>query len=326
MLRHVYEIDPEPSGLFSKGSSTTTQSAGAQPWAPTIPGLQMGINSANQAFQSGVGSQPYTASMVTPFSAPTTQAFGNIQHRANAWQPYFNRMGEQVGALQGQGGMDALTRLSAQQLAPIASGQAMQQNPYLDEVINRSAADITGAQNMAASAAGRYGSGGYSGRHPEGDCRYGRTAPLCGLQHPAAAHGSGHFFSRRCLASRRGKISPACQAPWATPSSSRWHHRMRGWAWDRPMKTSTRANSTIRNGSSAEQQAQPWANINNLNAALQGTAAPFRTTTGSATSPTPSMASGLIGGGLAGASMFKDAAGNPSGWGALLGGLGGLLS
>ena len=171
-------------GLFSKGSSTTTQSAGAQPWAPTIPGLQMGINSANQAFQSGVGSQPYTASMVTPFSAPTTQAFGDIQNLANQFQPSFNQMAGNVGALAGEGGLNALqdqsvaalqgivndpTGLNAMQqqaygyLNPIAAGQNLQGNPYLDEVINRSAADITGAQNMAASQAGRYGSGGYQG-------------------------------------------------------------------------------------------------------------------------------------------------------------------
>ena len=74
-----------------------------------------------------------------------------------------------------------------------------------------------------------------------------------------------------------------------------------------------------------ERQAAPWQNINNLNAALGGgqALANYGTQYGSATQPTPSMASQIAGGALAGGSMFS---GNPWGIaaGAAYGGLGAM--
>ena len=57
-----------------------------------------------------------------------------------------------------------------------------------------------------------------------------------------------------------------------------------------------------------EQQAQPWQNINNLNAALGGGQAlsNYGTQYGSATQPTPSMLRRRLGGAMAGGSMFAN--------------------
>ena len=193
-------------GLFSSGSKTTSTSGGSQPWAPTIPGLKMGVNAATNAFQSGVGSQPYTGSMVVPFSQYTTGAFNQMNQLANQFQPGLTQGAMNVNALANEGGLNQLQDLSASQLAPIAAqtpaegyaalndiqqrgydylspiaqGQMMQGNPYMDEVIKRSSADITGAQQMASSAAGRYGSGIPRG-HAKGHFGYERSAPLRGL-------------------------------------------------------------------------------------------------------------------------------------------------
>ena len=350
-------------GLFSSGSKTDTTTKQAQPYAPTIPGINAGIQAATNAFQSGVGSQPYTASMVTPFSAPTQQSFGDILHRANAWQPYFDRMGEQVGALQGEGGLNALQDQSAaalqgivanptgwnaaQQQAygylnPIAAGQARQQNPYLDEVISRSAADITGAGNMAASAAGRYGSGGYQGvtQKAIGDM----AAPLrfadynTQQQRMDQAIRDTFGMGTTGFQQRGGAISDL-----ATLGQQQWNNitglpTAMGNAFQQAL-----APSGARRAVGAEyedlytrqlndqerifreQQQQPWQNISNLNAALGGQAAQFGTIKGSATTPTPSLLAQGLGGAIGGASMFKDAAGNPSMWGAAAGGLGSFL-
>ena len=360
-------------GLFNKGSSTTSTTSGSQPWGPTIPGLKMGVNAANQAFQSGVGSQPYTGSMVVPFSSYTTNAFTNMNNLANKFQPGLTQAGMNVNALANEGGLNRLQDLSASQLAPIAAqnvaegtgqfndvqrqaygylnpiaaGQSMQGNPYLDEVIRRSSADITGAQNMAASAAGRYGSGGFQAatqeaisdmaaplRFADYNTQQGRMdaaiRDVFGMgtqantqteadwaRKMAAIGGQADLGQQQWqnITALPGQMAAGYQAALA-PSQTQ---QMIGGQYEDLMRRNLNDQERI----FREGQAAPWQNINNLNAALGGgqALANYGTRYGSATQPTPSMASQIAGGALAGGSMFN---GNPWGIaaGAAYGGLG----
>jgi hypothetical protein len=174
---------------MSLGSKQQTSTQTSQPWPEAQPALKTGLADAQTAYKSGIGSQPYTGSTVVPYSQQSTQAFGDMQHRANSWQPTLDRNFEAVAGNMQQGGLNALQRGAVDQLTPIsqsnplegtgqfndvqlqafnylnpiADGQSMQGNPYLDDVIARSARDIQGASNLGASAAGRYGSGSHQG-------------------------------------------------------------------------------------------------------------------------------------------------------------------
>ena len=360
-------------GLFSSGQKTTTTSGGSQPWAPTIPGLKMGVNAATNAFQSGVGSQPYTGSMVVPFSQYTTNAFNNMNNLANQFQPGLTQAGMNVNALANEGGLNQLQDLSASQLAPIAaqtpqegyaalndiqqrgydylspiaSGQMMAGNPYLDEVINRSAADITGAQNMAASGTGRYGSGGYQAA----------TQREIGQMSAPLRFADYNTQQQRMDAAIRDQFGMGNQAN--TQTEADWARKMAAITGQAELGQQQWNNITALPGQMAagyqaalapsqtqqgigtayedlyrrqlndqerifrEQQAAPWQNINNLNAALGGGQAlsNYGTQYGSATQPTSSMLQQGVGGAMAGASMFS----NTPGWGALAGAGYGLL-
>ena len=362
-------------GLFSSGSKTTSTSSGSQPWAPTIPGLKMGVNAATNAFQSGVGSQPYTASMVTPFSSYTTNAFNNMNNLSNQFQPGLTQAGMNVNALANEGGLNALQDLSASQLAPIAAqtpaegyaalndiqqkgfnyldpiaqGQMMQGNPYLDEVIRRSSADITGAQQMASSGAGRYGSGGYQAatqkqigdmaaplRFADYNTQQGRMdqaiRDVFGMGTQAntqteadwarkmdAITGQSNLGQQQWnnITALPGQMAAGYQAALAPSQTQHGIGQAYEDLYTRQLNDQERI---FREG-----QAAPWQNINNLNAALGGgqALANYGTRYGSATQPTPSMASQIAGGALAGGSMFN---GNPWGIaaGAAYGGLGAM--
>ena len=360
-------------GLFSSGNKTTTTSSGSQPWGPTIPGLQMGVNASTNAFQSGVGSQPYTGSMVVPFSQYTTDAFTNMNNLSNQFQPGLTQAGMNVNALANEGGLNRLQDLSASQLAPIAAqtpaegqaalndiqrqaygylnpiaaGQSMQGNPYLDEVIRRSSADITGAQQMASSAAGRYGSGGYQAatqkaigdmaaplRFADYNTQQGRMdaaiRDVFGMgtqantqteadwaRKMAAITGQANLGQQQWenITALPGQMAAGYQAALAPSQTQRGIGSEYEDLYRRRLNDEERI---FREG-----QAAPWQNINNLNAALGGgqALANYGTQYGSATQPTPSMASQVAGGALAGGSMFS---GNPYGYlaGAAYGGLG----
>ena len=162
---------------MAKGPSTiggTTSSVGVQtgqtqgvqtnaPWGPAQPMLGTIANDALAAYKSGVGSQPYTSSMVVPFSNQTTQGLQGTMGTAHLAAPQFQGAYQQVAGLATNQGFDPLQQQSVTQLQNIAGGGMLTGNPYIDKVIASTSQDITRAGQMNASGAGRYGSGGYQG-------------------------------------------------------------------------------------------------------------------------------------------------------------------
>ena len=63
---------------------------------------------------------------------------------------------------QGTAALNDIQRNAMNLINPIASGGAMQNNPYLEDMISRGSQDIGNAGNLMASSAGRYGSDSHS--------------------------------------------------------------------------------------------------------------------------------------------------------------------
>ena len=151
------------------GSSVGTQLGQAQgvqtsaPWQPAQPALTNILGDATAAYQSGVGSQPYTSSMVVPFSNQTTRGMQGVMGAAFGAVPQFNNAYQQVAGLAANHGFDPLQQQSVDRLQTIASGGMMTGNPYIDQVIGNTSRDIQRSGMLNASGAGRYGSGGYQG-------------------------------------------------------------------------------------------------------------------------------------------------------------------
>ena len=156
---------PTTSGgsTSSVGTQTGQTLATTAPWQPIQPLLTQVAGDALSAYRSGIGSQPYTSSMVTPFSAQTTQGMQGTMNAANAAIPGFNQAYQNVAGLAGQGGFDPLQQQSVDRLQNIAGGGMLTGNPYIDQVIGNTSRDIQRAGQMNASGAGRYGCGGYQG-------------------------------------------------------------------------------------------------------------------------------------------------------------------
>lgn len=153
-------------GTTSSVGTQTGQSQGVQtnaPWLPAQPMLGTIANDALAAYKSGVGSQPYTSSMVTPFSNQTTQGMQGTMATAQGAVPGFQGAYNQVAGLAGNRGFDPLQQQSVSQLQNIAAGGMLTGNPYIDQVIGNTSRDIQQAGKMNASGAGRFGSGGYQG-------------------------------------------------------------------------------------------------------------------------------------------------------------------
>lgn len=153
---------------------------------------------AKGVVQNSGGWQPNTTSMVTPFSKQTQTALTGINNVAKqAYDPFkqnFDRVNatlqdgglnnlqdQQVNRYQGIANSNGLNQMqqnsfnrltpiaqgngyNADQqravnlLNPIAQGKEMQNNPYLQGVIDRGSQDIANTANLMASGAGRYGS------------------------------------------------------------------------------------------------------------------------------------------------------------------------
>lgn len=122
--------------------------------------------------------QPNTTSQVTPFSKQTQTALTGINNVAKqAYDPLkmnFDRVNatlkdgglnnlqdQQVKRYQGianSNGLGTVQQSALNLLNPIAQGKEMQNNPYLQGVIDRGSQDIINANKLAASGMGRVGS------------------------------------------------------------------------------------------------------------------------------------------------------------------------
>jgi hypothetical protein len=153
-------------GTTSSVGTQTGQTQGIQtnaPWQPAQGALTQILGDAQSAYQSGIGSQPYTSSMVVPFSNQTTQGMQGTMGTALGAIPGFNNAYNQVAGLAANQGVDPLQQFSIDRLQNIAGGGMLTGNPYIDQVIGNTSRDIQRAGQLNASGAGRYGSGGYQG-------------------------------------------------------------------------------------------------------------------------------------------------------------------
>lgn len=142
-------------GNKSTGSSVTS----SQP----APGMSQLVSGAKGVFDSGNAWAPNTSSMVTPFANQTAQAMGSMTSAANTSLPAFNSNFNNVSSMTKDGGLNTLQDQQVARLNPIAAGDRMNGNPYLDDLIKRSGDDIRYQQGAIASGQGRYGSGGHEG-------------------------------------------------------------------------------------------------------------------------------------------------------------------
>jgi hypothetical protein len=160
--------------------AATTTTTG--PWKPLVKPLEGLIKDAGTAYQSDLGSQPYTGSLVAPMSTQQVTGMANHMGVAGMAQPYLNAslanigtqaanasgmtpaqqaaMGVQQNIMSGTG-LTPEQMAAQQRMNAISGGSMLNANPYLDQIIGQNAQDITRAQQMAASGAGRYGSGGF---------------------------------------------------------------------------------------------------------------------------------------------------------------------
>lgn len=156
-------------GSKSTGTTTTTQS---------MPGVNDVFGTAKSLFDTGTGFKPNTMSQVSPFSKQTVSGLSGMDNVAKySYDPLkqnFDRVNatlkdgglnnlqdQQVKRLQGianSNGLNSIQQGALNLLNPIAQGKEMQDNPYLQGVIDRGSQDIANTANLMASGAGRYGS------------------------------------------------------------------------------------------------------------------------------------------------------------------------
>jgi hypothetical protein len=146
------------------GDNTQKTQATNEPWAPAQPILKQGLNDAQGIYNSGKSFAPYTGSTVVPYSGQTTQAMGDITHRANAWQPTLDRNFETIARVAAQGGFNPIQQGVVDRLTGQATGQFNpNDNPAFQNVMQQALDSAGNAVNLNASAAGRYGSGIHQG-------------------------------------------------------------------------------------------------------------------------------------------------------------------
>lgn len=147
------------------GTQTQQTQQTSDPWGPAQPAFKLGLQDAQNLYEAGIGSQPYTGSTVIPYSNQSMQAFDNIEQIAgqsmgqgNPFQTAFNQMGNIAN-----NGFNEYQTQALGNWQNLASGGAMQNNPYFEDVLSNTLSDVSNYTNQAASGAGRYGSGMHTG-------------------------------------------------------------------------------------------------------------------------------------------------------------------
>ena len=129
-------------------SNTITTSAQSSPWSSVSPYLEEGFSEARKLYETG-GPKGFGRSTIADFSGPTESALQNIQNQAMAGSPNIG-IGQNL-------------------LGQTLSGDFLNSNPYLDQMYNQ-AADNVSRQYLEAVAPsigagadsrGRFGSGLY---------------------------------------------------------------------------------------------------------------------------------------------------------------------
>lgn len=141
---------------MSGGSKQTTTQTSA-PWSGAQPALTQAIGGAQSLYNSGLGTEIYKGSTVTPWSSQTQQAMGNIEGNANANTGGAGLSGQYQGVIN-SGGFNG-SQLDALNNTRNLANSSYSVSPELQKVLDAQAAKVGDQVNLNASAAGRYGSG-----------------------------------------------------------------------------------------------------------------------------------------------------------------------
>jgi len=163
----------------STNSNTKTKT---DPWAPAQGALQQALGGAQNAYNTTYNG-PLVAGMDPNVTAGQNQQLG-LASQGMLSGGAQSGIGGVTGMLNSGGigapmqyGIDTLQG-TVNNLNPIAQGQYLQNNPYLDSIINTMNQNVTNDVNSQFSKAGRYGSGAYAGTlgtklaQNEGNLRY----------------------------------------------------------------------------------------------------------------------------------------------------------
>lgn len=141
---------------MSGGSKQTTTQSSA-PWEGAQPALRQSVNTAQNLYNNGIGSEVYTGSTVVPWSSQTQQAMGNIQNNASANTGGSGLSGQYQSAIN-NGGYNAAQQDALRNTQSLANS-TYSVSPELQKVLDAQASKVGDTVNLNASAAGRYGSG-----------------------------------------------------------------------------------------------------------------------------------------------------------------------
>lgn len=285
------------------GSKQQTSSTNSEPWKAAQPSLQLGLNDAQSAYKSGIGSQPFMGSTVVPYAKQTQQGLGQMQAMADTVnkQGTFQNAYNQVAWNAAKGGLNDLQRGAVNRLTPMADGSMLNANPYIDKVIDNSSRDIAGASNLMASAAGRYGSGGHQNVTEKniGDMSSNLRYQNYGDERTRQMDAIGSLFNAGQQQQSNINAAPGAMAnaygAMMTPSQTMMDV---GSSYEDLFGRQLNDQLRIFN----EQQNQPWNQIGRLNAIASG--AGQMGGNSQATAQGPSRASSALGGALGGYSMF----------------------
>lgn len=141
----------------------STKNTGSTSSYTSMPGMQDVLGSAKTIFNSGAPWKPNTTSMVTPFATQTKVGLQGMNSAAKDSLGAMYQNFDRVNSTLQDGGLNSLQQQQVDRLNPIANGDRMNGNPYLDDLIKRSGDDMRYQQGAIASGMGRYGSGGHEG-------------------------------------------------------------------------------------------------------------------------------------------------------------------
>jgi hypothetical protein len=283
------------------GSKQQTSSTNSEPWAAAQPALQMGLNDAQAAYKSGIGSQPYTGSTVVPYAKQTTQGMQQLQTAAKSTLPSFYGNFNAISKNVENNGLNDLQRGAINRLTPMADGSMLNANPYIDKVIGNSARDIAGASNLMASSAGRYGSGAHQNVTEKniGDMSSNLRYQNYGDERGRQMDAIGSLFNagqaqQGNINANTGALADAYQAMQMPSQSLMDVGGMNEDLYGRQLNDQLRVFS--------ETQSQPWNQIARLNAIASGAGSMGRSS--QATAQGPSRLSSGLGGAIGGGTLF----------------------
>ena len=296
--------------MSSGGQTPVTQQTQQtrDPWIGAQPLLSDVLGAAQSTYRGDVGYQPWTGSTISPVQTDLAAGIGNISGIAQS----------QLGGTAGNQAARAagLSSLQNQGLSPELKSLYEQaqggQNPYLEATIRQG----VNAANAAASAGGRYGSGGHDAAITQA------MSPIMAQDYARRQQQmQGILEGGQQRMGQWAQLMPAMDEAQYAPAerlaaAGQFYQERDQKALDDQIKLYN------------AQQARPWEQLARVNAIAGGAGGLGGTMFGTQTTPInqPSTMQRLFGGAAAGAGIGGAFGGAPgAGIGALGGGLLGLL-